>query len=137
METTATNQTKNTKKIFSNSYRNRKQPTEAQKEVLNSKREELKKLSKKLKAKKSKGEIATINEGLIAQYAKKGHTDLKTINEWNEAGFKVNKGEKALLLWGSKKTSVPREGEITADPYDFHPICFVFSSKQVTARAAK
>lgn len=137
METNTTNQGQNTKKIFSNSYRNRRQPTEAQKEALTARREELKKLSEKLKVQKKKGKIATINEGLTAHYAKKGHTDLKTIKDWNDAGFKVNKGEKALLLWGSKKTSVSREGGATADSYEFHPICFVFSSKQVTSRAIK
>lgn len=135
MKTNTSNQT--TKVIFSTSYRNRRQPTEAQKEVLTSKREELKKLSKKLKKQKNKGEISTINEGLTAHYAKKGHTELKTMKDWNKAGFNVIKGEKALLLWGSKKRTVPREGEGTNDPYDFHPICFVFSIQQVTAKAAE
>lgn len=137
MKTNTANQTAERKTIFSNSYRNRKPASEAQKEAFKAKREELKKLSKKLKKQKADGKIETINDGLKAIYEKQGHTDLRTIIEWNKAGFQVNKGEKSLLLWGSKKTSIPRETEATADPYDFYPVCFVFSIKQVSAKAAK
>jgi len=137
MKTINHNQTANTKTIFSKSYRNRPEPTEAQKEAFKAKREELKKLSKKLKKQKTDGKIETINEGLKTIYAKKGHTDLRTIQEWNKEGYRVNKGESALLLWGSKKTSVPRETAENTDPYDFYPICFVFSIQQVSAKAAK
>lgn len=140
MKTNTANQTavKDKKVIFSNSYRNRPELSEEKKAAIKAKRDELRKLSEPLKKKVKQGKISTINEGLKAIYAKKGHKDLRTITEWNEAGYSVNKGEKALLLWGSKKTSVSRETEnTTGDPYEFHPICHVFSIKQVTAKAIK
>ncbi len=135
MKTNTSNQATAKKQIFSNSYRNRKPLTEAQKEALTAKREELKKLSKPLKKQKDKGKIESINAGLKAIYAKQGHTELKTLTEWNKGGYSVNKGEKALLLWGSKKTTVPRETEATADPYEFFPLCYVFSNLQVTEKS--
>ena len=45
------------------------------------------------------------NELLREFYASAGHTELKTFDQWKEAGFFVRKGEKAILLWGHPKPS--------------------------------
>lgn len=137
MKTTANNQATNGKQIFSNSYRNRPQPTETQLSAIRQKREKLKADSAALQELVKQGHLESVNEGLIGIYHVQGHTELKTLTEWNKAGYWVNKGEKALLLWGSKRTSVPRAGEENTDPYDFFPICHVFSNLQVTEKSDK
>jgi hypothetical protein len=101
------------------------------------KREELKALSLGLKILKREGAIDTINEGLKALYLQGGHSELKTIHQWNESGKRVKKGEKALLLWGRpKKLSMPNSADQIevnedVDEMNFFPICFVFSNLQV------
>ena len=78
------------------------------------------------------GTIDTVNEGLKEIYADEGHTDLKTIHQWNKVGKQVIKGEKALLLWGKPQSfEVVNEDTSEIDELDFYPICFVFSQKQV------
>lgn len=126
MKTNTAIQAPTQKVIFSNSYRNRKQATENQTITLKNKREELKKLSEPISKKFKKGKIESVNVGLKAIYAKQGHTELKSLKEWNKAGFKVKKGEHALLLWGKKKTSLSE-----SETYKFNPICFVFSQLQI------
>ncbi|WP_255349822.1 hypothetical protein [Dysgonomonas sp. HGC4] len=123
--------------IFSNSFRNRKPATENQLTTLQEKREKLKKLSKPLKKKVEKGTIENINQGLKALYSKQGHTELKTLSEWNKAGYSVIKGEHALLLWGKKKTRPNTDENAATDSYKFNPICFVFSQLQVKKREVK
>lgn len=97
------------------------------------KREELKSLSMPIKALVKNGVYSTINQGLKSLYAMEGHTELKTIQQWNRAGKRVKKGEKSLLLWGSprKFEAVNKETKEVAE-MDFFPICFVFSNSQVT-----
>lgn len=99
------------------------------------KREILKGLSKPLQALKKEGTIDSVNEGLKGIYAQSGHTELKTLRQWNKAGKRIKKGEKALCLWGSpkernKEESGQNEGE-ESDPLNFYPICYVFSNLQV------
>lgn len=125
------------KVIFSNSFRNRKPATENQLTTLQEKREILKKLSKPLKKKVEKGKFENINQGLKALYSKQGHTELKTLSEWNKAGYSVIKGEHAHLLWGKKKTRPNTDENATTDSYKFNPICFVFSQLQVKAKEVK
>lgn len=139
MKTNTSNQTAQTKKIFSNSYRNRKPSSEKQKANINIKRQYLKELSKPIRELKNIGEVESINEGLKQIYEAQGHTNLKTIRQWNEKGYKVKKGEHALLLWGSKKTTTHAisDENTDLDPYDFFPICFVFSKSQVEEREVK
>ncbi len=97
------------------------------------KRNYLKGLSKPIQALVKEGRFFTVNEGLKEIYADDGHTELKTINQWNKVGKRVVKGEKALLLWGSpRKFEVANADTQEIDELDFYPICFVFSQKQVT-----
>jgi hypothetical protein len=44
-----------------------------------------------------------VNEGLKAPYARQGHTELKTLQQWNAAGKRTGKGESALLLRAKPK----------------------------------
>jgi hypothetical protein len=106
------------------------------KSKIQEKREELKALSNGLKIMKKEGAIDTINEGLKELYAQNGHTELKTLRQWNEAGKRVKKGEHALLLWAKPKKITPDPSNLTDnvqddDAMNFYPICFVFSNLQV------
>ncbi|MDR2065440.1 MAG: hypothetical protein LBP85_07020 [Prevotellaceae bacterium] len=102
---------------------------------INERRAELKELSKHLRILIKEGAIDSINEGLKETYRNSGHTELNTLKQWNKSGKLVKKGEKALLLWGQPKR-VERVSEETAeaDEFDFWPVCYVFSNKQVTER---
>lgn len=109
--------------------------SEKQLTAIREKREELKAISKPFKKLVEIGEIESINEGLTSMYAEQGHTELKTLKQWNKAGKRVKKGEHALLLWGrpkaiQKKDEKP-ETQTESEEVDFYPICFVFSSLQV------
>jgi hypothetical protein len=74
-------------------------------------------------------------------YKSDGHAVLNTLKQWNYMGKLVKKGEKALLLWGQPKhverTAEANAENVEVDEFDFFPICYVFSDKQVTAREAK
>lgn len=112
----------------------KKQISEKQLSVIREKRNKLKELSVPFKGMVKDGEITTINQGLTSLYASQGHSDLKTLKQWNEAGKRVKKGEHALLLWGKpkerKRREQPEDGQ-EMDSLDFFPICFVFSLNQV------
>lgn len=96
------------------------------------KRNYLKCLSRPIQLLVKEGTIDTVNEGLKEIYADEGHTDLKTIHQWNKVGKQVIKGGKALLLWGKPQSfEVVNEDTSEIDELDFYPICFVFSQKQV------
>jgi len=118
----------------------KKQPTEKQLSAIRAKREELKGLSAPFKILLKEGAIGTINEGLIAMYAEEGHTNLKTLKQWNKEGKQVIKGEHACLIWGTpKKINRGEQPEQATEPTednrtDFFPICFLFSEKQVQER---
>jgi hypothetical protein len=106
------------------------------KSKMQEKRETLKALSNTVKPLKQEGEIETINEGLKKLYAQSGHTELKTLKQWNESGKRVKKGEHALLLWAKpKKITTNQENQLENtgedNPMNFFPICFVFSNLQV------
>ena len=117
----------------------KKQISEKQLTAIRAKREELKALSQPFKEAVKSGTIATINEGLVRMYAEQGHGTLKTIRQWNSDGFRVKRGEHALLLWGRPAQRQRQEAEEdkdeAKDESDFFPVCFVFSEKQVERRA--
>lgn len=117
----------------------KKQVSEKQLSAIRAKREELKALSQPFKMAVKAGLIATINEGLVSMYAEQGHNELKTIQQWNNDGFRVKKGEHALLLWGrptpKQRKAAEENKDETKDESDFFPICFVFSENQVERRA--
>jgi len=76
------------------------------------------------------GEFGTVNEALKALYEEDGHEELNTIHGWNEQGYRVKKGEKALLVWGSPRRT--QQGEDDEDKSTkFWPVCYLFSNLQV------
>ena len=92
-------------------------------------------------AAKAAGMEESPNELLRAYYAQAGHTELKTFEEWKQAGFYIRKGEKAILLWGHPKPS--RQAKEAAKQAgkpeeeaenDFYPLAYLFSNKQVAPR---
>jgi hypothetical protein len=106
---------------------------ENKKTKIQEKRNYLKGLSRPIQLLVKEGAYNTVNEGLKEIYADDGHTDLKTIHQWNKSGKQVIKGEKALLLWGKPRSfEVVNADTSEIDELDFYPICFVFSQKQVT-----
>lgn len=92
-------------------------------------------------AAKAAGMEESPNELLREFYAQAGHTELKTFEEWKQAGFYIRKGEKAILLWGHPKPS--RQAKEAAKQAgkpeeeaenDFYPLAYLFSNKQVAPR---
>ena len=92
-------------------------------------------------AAKAAGMEETPNELLREYYAQAGHTELKTFEEWKQAGFYIRKGEKAILLWGHPKPS--RQAKEAAKQAgkpeeeaenDFYPLAYLFSNQQVAPR---
>lgn len=78
------------------------------------------------------------NELLRRHYAQKGHTDLRTFEQWKKDGYNVLKGAKAIVLWGHPKPSKQAreaakeqgKAEEEADN-DFYPLAYLFSNLQV------
>lgn len=78
-----------------------------------------------------------INSILIDDfYTDSENTIFKTFHDWRKENKKVKKGEKAFLVWGSKKKNnqdKPEEKEQNTEDltYSFYPICYLFSNAQV------
>ena len=98
--------------------------------TIQKKRSEIKEISQTLKELKEHGDIKSINEGLKEIYRQQGNKDLRTFQQWKQAGYQVKRGQKALYIWGSQKrktiTENGQEREIT-----FFPLLAVFSENQV------
>lgn len=98
-------------------------------------RTKLKALTAQLKSLHEAGKIAgeKANDWLKFYYSKLGHTDLRTFDEWKQAGYSVKRGEHALHLWTSKKTfsKATEDGEVKFDGYGY---CNLFSELQVEIR---
>lgn len=61
---------------------------------------------------------------------------IKSFRRWVEDGYKIKKGSKALLLWGSPKKIKSKKNDIKIENQetegsDFFPIAYVFSNLQV------
>lgn len=105
-------------------------------------RQALKNLCNTLQAAaKAAGKEETPNELLREYYAQAGHTELKTFEEWKQAGFYIRKGEKAILLWGHPKPSrqakeaAKQAGKTEEEAEnDFYPLAYLFSNQQVAPR---
>ena len=104
-------------------------------ETMKAKREELKAISAPFKLLLREGSIGSINEGLANYYAEQGHTTLNSYRRWQEMGFQVKKGSKALLMWGEpieKKTKEEQKAKNEDEGKDpFYPLAYVFSNLQV------
>jgi hypothetical protein len=107
--------------------------------AIQAKRNELKELSRHLQKQAQDHGLKTSTNFLLREwYAADGHKELKTFEQWKEAGYFVRKGEKALLLWGHPKpskqalTTATENGKTEEDAEnDFYPIAYVFSNMQV------
>lgn len=110
--------------------------------IARARRQALKNLCNTLQAAaKAAGMEETPNELLREYYAQAGHTELKTFDEWKQAGFYIRKGEKAILLWGHPKPSrqakeaAKQEGKPEEEAEnDFYPLAYLFSNQQVAPR---
>ena len=95
------------------------------------KRAHLKAISAPIKLLMKQGEVTSINEGLAVYYAQQGHFNLNTFNGWIDKGYKVKKGEKALLLWGQPKAIVSKKENKEGEEEEFFPVAHVFSDSQI------
>lgn len=106
--------------------------------TIQEKREVLKGLSKPLQLLVKESAIPSVNDGLKAIYAEEGHTELKSLRQWNKEGKCIKKGSHALCLWGvPKQREYPEQEENEGEDNNtmsFYPICFVFSNLQVYER---
>lgn len=105
---------------------------------INSKREQLKQISKIAKKLQEKEyPELTINEILLnilyqPKNKKASKLTFDTFNGWREKGMRVKKGEKAYLIWGKKRKALQQESEKDEkEDFNFFPLAFVFSSSQV------
>lgn len=78
------------------------------------------------------------NELLRRHYAQKGHTELRTFDQWKKDGYSVLKGAKAIVLWGHPKPSkqareaAKEQGKDEEEAEnDFYPLAYLFSNLQV------
>ena len=115
------------------------EPVKKEQNAIQAKRNELKELSRQLQKQAQDHGLKTSTNFLLREwYAADGHKELKTFEQWKEAGYFVRKGEKALLLWGHPKpskqalTTATEKGKPEDDAEnDFYPIAYVFSNMQV------
>lgn len=115
------------------------EPVKKEQNAIQAKRNELKELSRHLQKQAQDHGLKTSTNFLLREwYAADGHKELKTFEQWKEAGYFVRKGEKALLLWGHPKpskqalTTASENGKTEEDAEnDFYPIAYVFSNMQV------
>lgn len=91
-------------------------------------RQELKGYSAQVKKLVEKGKFATINDAIRQTiYQEQGHTDLRTFDQWKEAGFYIKKGSKGLPLWSEPQpTPADAEGNFSA-----FRVVYCFSAEMV------
>jgi len=91
----------------------------------------------------------TCNEAIVSLYRDQGHSELKTMTQWNELGKKIKKGSKALWVWARPRNVtnseevavVSSEGVESAaqieERYRFFPMCALFSAVDVEDMSEK
>ncbi len=93
-------------------------------------------LSKQVKKRDLHNELGSVNEALKAVYAEQGHFEFNTYQGWKEMGKQVKKGEKALLFWGRPRKGKDKEKPLANSDdfkeYEFFPLAYLFSQKQVS-----
>lgn len=81
--------------------------------------------------------MARVNDIIAGWYKEEtGATEFRSFRQWELAGYYVERGSKAFTLWGRRrnatKPATPASGE---EPemleYDFFPLAYLFSDKQV------
>lgn len=110
-------------------------------------REALKILSQQVKPLVKEGAYDYINEALIeCIYKTDGHEEFNTLPQWNKRGYKVIKGSRAFLVWGSpKEMSKEQQAEAAKaaeqseedETDNFWPLCYLFSNLQVEPAEAR
>ena len=93
-------------------------------------REFLKKISQELKLKVQQGQFKTVNDALLDTYKRHGYNNLKTPDEWINAGYRIKKGAEAVYIWGRQINKLIQDGEALKD-ISFFPLKPLFSEKQV------
>lgn len=105
-------------------------------EAIREKRKELIELSKGVRPLVDEGEYDHINEAIVEAVYKEENPDIKELNtlkQWNKKGYRVNKGEKAKLVWGQpRKVEQVPEGSDEPEEYKLWPVCFLFANTQVS-----
>jgi hypothetical protein len=110
-------------------------------------REALKELSKFARILVKEEAYDTINEAIIETvYRKDGHEEFNTLPQWNKKGYRVKRGSRAFVVWGSPKEvnkdqqaepgrEAPENEEDEKD--NFWPLCYLFSNLQVEPAQAR
>ena len=103
-------------------------------------RETLKALSLQVKPLVNSGQYDFINEALIdCFYKQDGHEEFNTLPQWNKKGYRIKRGSRAFVVWGSpKEMSKEQQAEQQAaesegdeEKENFWPLCYLFSNLQV------
>lgn len=104
-------------------------------------REALKELSKFARILVKEEAYDTVNEAIIETvYRTDGHEEFNTLPQWNKKGYRVKRGSRAFVVWGSPK-EVSKEqqaepgketpGNDEDEKDNFWPLCYLFSNMQV------
>ena len=119
-----------------------KEMEESKKERALKRRQDLSALSRDLKAvAEMQGVEESVNSLLLAFYKQQySTTDLRTFEQWKEAGYVVKKGQTSFMIWATPKaTKAERErvaeakakGEHATEKEDYFPVCHLFDITQV------
>lgn len=119
-----------------------KEMEESKKERALKRRQDLSALSRELKAvAEMQGVEESVNSLLLAFYKQQySTTDLRTFEQWKEAGYIVKKGQTSFMIWATPKaTKAERErvaeakakGEHATEKEDYFPVCHLFDITQV------
>ena len=81
----------------------------------------------------------TVNYMLLNHmYNTEGAEEFNTFKQWKEKGATIIKGSKAFLIWGqplgkqrANQAQEKGQDQSEEDEYNFFPICYLFSDKQV------
>jgi hypothetical protein len=81
----------------------------------------------------------TINFMLLNHvYNSDGSTEFNTFRQWKEKGATIKKGSVGYVIWGqpvgrqrAEKAEAKGQPETDDSDYEFFPLCYLFSDKQV------
>lgn len=130
------------KKCITQIIETMKQTKEEKKARAIERRKELSALSQDLKAvAQMEGIEESVNSLLLAYYKRQfSASDLRTFDQWKEAGYIVKKGQTSFMIWATPKaTKAEKErvaeakakGEHATEKEDYFPVCHLFDISQV------
>ena len=130
------------KKCITQIIETMKQTKEERKARAIERRKELSALSQDLKAvAQMEGVEESVNSLLLAYYKRQfSASDLRTFDQWKEAGYTVKKGQQSFMIWATPKaTKAEKErvaeakakGEQVTEKEDYFPVCHLFDISQV------